>query len=264
MLARILRRVLPRGLSGPKFRAEMWPSAPRISILGRDLRAMRGLASKAAYGLVAAVLGIAAAPSPAAAHPHMFFDAQAVFVVDDAQRLTTLHVAFVIDDLNSLLIVSHLSLDPDGDGATTPDENAYLAELFAINSKEYGFYTDLRFNGDRVDWEVPSETIAWLDQGRIAARFTFTLPEPAALTEGLAALKLYDPTYYTEVRMIAPPDLIADSGAEACSVSFTAFDTMSPFGETQMLLSLLAEDVYLEDANVGEQLSDLADVTCLN
>ena len=154
-----------------------------------------------ALGLTA----LAVSATPASAHPHMFFDAQAVLTVDDQGRLTGLRVGFVVDELNTLYTIGEMQVDIDGDGVLTPEDQEILSGGMKNGLREWAFFTDLRIGGERVELGDPSAIETQLAGPNLAARLDFTLPEPLPLKGVETKLKLYDPTYYTEVRTVAAP-----------------------------------------------------------
>lgn len=98
---------------------------------------MRSCASKASRspcpaapkrGLAAVAGGVALAssllPGPAHAHPHVFIDAGLTLIVDDAGTVTGVEVTWRYDELYSLILLQDYGLDPDFDGALTPEEIA--------------------------------------------------------------------------------------------------------------------------------------------
>ena len=90
-----------------------------------------------------AALAPAGAPPLATAHPHMFFDATAQFVIGEEGAVEAIRIAFVVDELNTLYTVSELGLDADGDGALEPEEESQLAKAMALGLSDYGFFTEL-------------------------------------------------------------------------------------------------------------------------
>ncbi|MEO1329249.1 MAG: DUF1007 family protein, partial [Pseudomonadota bacterium] len=84
----------------------------------------------------------------AAAHPHMFFDAQAGFVFDEQGRLAALRVAFVVDELNTLYTLQALEIDP-ADGMSEA-ETAKLVGGMLRGLGEFGYFTDLQDGGEPV------------------------------------------------------------------------------------------------------------------
>ncbi|MGR3461685.1 MAG: DUF1007 family protein [Roseovarius sp.] len=75
-------------------------------------------------------LATAAAPvvvaTTAGGHPHVFADVALRFESDARGRLTGVEVTWRYDDFFSLLILSDMGLDPDGDGQLSDAELARL------------------------------------------------------------------------------------------------------------------------------------------
>lgn len=217
----------------------------------------------ATIALAGATAGSLFAAQPAVAHPHMFFDAQAQFVVDAQARLTGIDVGFVVDDFNSLYTLAELSLDQDGDGALTEDEAAELADALRLGLGDYGYFTDLRLDGAPIDIGAPTEIVATLAHGRIAARLDYDLDAPLPIAGAEAVLALYDPTYFTAVTMAAAPALLAPNDADArCTTTLDPFEPTTALAATQQLLAALGREETPEEANVGERFADRARLQC--
>ena len=199
------------------------------------------------------------APQPAAAHPHMYFDAQAVFHVDDQRRLTQLDVAFVVDEFNTLYIVADLGLDADGDGALSGDEPATLSDAMRIGLGDYGYFTELRVDETAFDIAAPRDVVATLQEGRIAARLTYAFNPPIDVEAAAATLALFDPTYFTAVTMAAAPVVL---GNDACAATFTPFEATAQLAQTQELLARLGREETPEDASIGALFADRAVLRC--
>ena len=221
------------------------------------------LPSRWRAALAAPALTLAAAllsAAPASAHPHMFFDAQAVLTVDDQGRLTGLRVGFLVDELNTEYTIEEMQVDADGDGALTPEDQKILADGLKNGLREWAFFTDLRIGGERVDLGDPSAIETQLAGPQLAARLDFTLAEPLPLKGVETNLKLYDPTYYTEVRTAAAP-VVDGPGAAACAVEFTPFTATENMKIAQAMLSKLSRE-DTSGPKVGGMFADKAEIAC--
>lgn len=201
------------------------------------------------------------ATPPVLAHPHMFFDAQATFQLNDAGALQAVRVAFIVDEFNSLYTLTELGLDPDGDGALTPEEEIELAKAMRRGLSDYGFFTELSENGAPIALAPPSKGAAIMDGGQIVAQFDLPLAEPLDPSGRLLRLRLFDPTYFTEVAVVAPP--VVQGGAEgACAVRFEKFQIDQAASEAKSMLSQLSREETPEDQSVGAMFADTAILVC--
>jgi ABC-type uncharacterized transport system substrate-binding protein len=74
----------------------------------------------------------------AAAHPHVFVDAQAEMIFDGQQRLAEVHHVWQFDAAFSEFAVQ--GLDADGDGAFSEAELKPLAEINVTSLKDFEFF----------------------------------------------------------------------------------------------------------------------------
>lgn len=217
-------------------------------------------------GVWAAVLATVVAPatvSPQAAeaHPHMFFDAQAQFVVDDDGRLTKVRVAFVVDEFNSLYTLAELGLDLDGDGALTASERASLGQAMMTGLSGYGYFVDLSLDDRKAMFGAPRDVAATLQDGRVAARFDLPLSAPRPLAGAAVSLALYDPTYFTAVDTAAPAAIVGGE-PEGCAIDHQTFESTSQLAHVQTLLAKLSREETPEEQNVGVLFADKTRLTC--
>lgn len=218
---------------------------------------------RSVFGKAALTAGLTIAASlvsaPTYAHPHMFFDAQAQFVLDAEGRLTGLDIGFVVDDFNTLYTLAELSLDGDGDGVLTEGEQATLANALNLGLGDYGYFTDLRIGDDQLDLGTPN-ILASLQQGRIAARLSYALDAPLPIDDDEAVLALYDPTYFTAVTMAAAP--VLRGGPTSCEAVLDAFEPSVDLAATQAALAALSREETPSEPNIGARFADRARLQC--
>ena len=90
-------------------------------------------------GLAAAALCVIGLAAPVQAHPHIFIDAKATIVFNDAGELTEIRNSWTFDEAFSVWQVQ--GLDTNGDGITSSEEMQELADENLKGLAEYGFYT---------------------------------------------------------------------------------------------------------------------------
>ena len=136
------------------------------------------------------------------AHPHVFVDVALRFQGDGQGRLTGVEVTWSYDDFFSLLILSDMGLDPDGDGRLTEDE---LAKLKGFDLEEWpeGFEGDLYIHagGEKIALDHPEPTGVALEDGRIVATHRRGFGPVSA--DGLR-VEPYDPTYFVDYTLTGP------------------------------------------------------------
>ncbi len=191
----------------------------------------------------------------AGAHPHVFVDVGLQFEHDGTGQLTAVEVTWRYDDFFSLLILSDMGLDEDGDGVLTEAERAEL-KGFDLEEWPEGFEGDLYIHsdGEKITLDHPVPTGVALEDGRIVAthRRGFA-PVPA---DGLE-VEPYDPTYYVEYTVAGPVDL-----PDGCDHSVTEPDLDdSQRAFRDMIADLPAEEQF-DGIEVGNLFSDVMVISC--
>lgn len=193
--------------------------------------------------------------SMAGAHPHVFVDVALQFTADASGRLTGVEVTWSYDDFFSLLILTDMGLDPDGDGVLTKAELAKLKGFDLVEWPE-GFEGDLYlYQGDaKIALDHPVPTGIALENGRIVATHTRSFGPVAA---DALRVEAYDPTYYVAHSLAGPITL-----PKGCVYTITEPDLdESQQKFRQMLGEMTAEEQY-SGVEVGNLFSESLSVTC--
>lgn len=158
---------------------------------------------------------LALSPMAAAAHPHVYIDAELELVYDDAGRLSAVEVEWDYDELYSLLIVEDLGLDPDGDGALTASEQDRLQGFDADWEPGFDGRLYLTAEGGPVALLGPLDFTAEYRDGRIISRHLRPLAQPLPADAPLI-LQTYDPEFYVDFTLHGAPRFLGreDCGAE--------------------------------------------------
>ncbi|MEI4233065.1 DUF1007 family protein [Roseovarius sp. D22-M7] len=191
----------------------------------------------------------------AGAHPHVFVDVGLRFEADGRGNLTGVEVTWRYDDFFSLLILSDMGLDTDGDGVLTEAERARL-KGFDLEEWPEGFEGDLYIHrgGEKITLDHPVPTGVKLEDGRIVATHRRGFgPVPA---DGLR-VEPYDPTYYVEYTLAGPVELPG-----ACDHAIREPDLdASQRAFREMIAELSAEEAY-DGVEVGNLFSDVMVISC--
>ncbi|MBE0454597.1 MAG: DUF1007 family protein [Roseovarius sp.] len=199
---------------------------------------------------------IAALPvSQAGAHPHVFVDVALGFADDGAGNLTGVEVTWTYDDFFSLLILTDMGLDPDGDGVLTEEE---LVRLKGFDLAEWpeGFEGDLYIHAgeEKIALDHPVPTDVRLEEGRIVA--THTRSFGPVLAEGLQ-VDPYDPTYYVAYTLAGPVTL-----PSGCAYTIQEPDLdESQRAFRDMLAQMTAEEQFA-GVEVGNLFSETMVISC--
>jgi len=191
----------------------------------------------------------------AGAHPHVFVDVGLRFTGDGAGNLTGVEVTWRYDDFFSLLILSDMGLDTDGDGVLTDAERAEL-KGFDLEEWPEGFEGDLYIHqGDeKIVLDHPVPTGVALEEGRIVAthRRSFTPVRADHLR-----VEPYDPTYYVDYTLTGPVGLPA-----RCDHAIQEPDLDESQRAFRDMLSELSAEQQFDGIEVGNLFSDVMVVTC--
>lgn len=159
------------------------------------------LLTVAVSGMLTGMLtGSLTGPPAASAHPHVWIDAVAELLFDDAQRLRGVRVYWAFDEMYSAFATE--GLDVDGDGTVSPEE---LAPLAATNVRElgaWGYFTVVEVDGRPVNFGEVREFGMRSVSGRLAMWMHLPLAAPVDPRTADVAIALYDPTFYIAIDLV--------------------------------------------------------------
>ena len=87
-------------------------------------------------------------------------------------------------------------LDANKDGTLRPDELAGLAAENTANLAEFGYFTKLKVGGKDQAFADPKEPAMRVEDRALVLSFLLPLKTPVQQGRGVAALEVYDPTYF--------------------------------------------------------------------
>lgn len=149
--------------------------------------------------LWAAILGaaVALAPSGAKAHPHVWVDSATTFVFDQDRRLVELRHRWRFDEIFGSFVMSEF--DENQNGRFDGDEVAKVRADGFQALEEFGYFTIVRIDGERVPIEDVVSFEARIEERVLVYEFGLGLPEPVDPAERDVVVGVYDPAYYVEV-----------------------------------------------------------------
>ncbi|MHC0054353.1 DUF1007 family protein [Actibacterium sp. D379-3] len=212
--------------------------------------------------LLFAVLCCLALPGGAGAHPHVFIDAGLTLIFDRDGRLAAVRVAWVYDELFSLLILQDMELDGDYDGVLTDEELARLRG-FDMDWTE-GYAGDLFVLADGREQRLsgPLDPDVAFRDGRIITTHLRALEPRLEVGTGPVIFQVYDPGFYTAYEISLPPRV---EGRAGCAAQVFAPDLDAAY---QALEDALAELGPTDDAEemgypaVGANFAEEVRLTC--
>lgn len=166
--------------------------------------------------LLAAACGLA---TGAQAHPHVWVTANAQIVYADG-KVTGVRHAWAFDPEYSAFVTQ--GLDANKDGKLTPDEFASLAATNTENLAEFGYFTKLKVAGKEQAFADPKEPAMRMEGNTLTLSFLLPLKTPAAPGRGVAAMEVYDPTYFVSFAFAPGADAVTLGGApQGCTATVT-------------------------------------------
>ena len=170
--------------------------------------------------------GLVCAASAASAHPHVWVTAKAQLVYENG-RLVGVRDSWSFDPEYTAFITQ--GLDANKDGTLSPDELAGLAAENTANLAEFGYFTKLKVGGKEQAFTDPKEPAARVEDRALVLTFLLPLKTPVQQGRGVAALEVYDPSYYVAFSFAEGADAATLAGApQGCAATVTRPKTEQP------------------------------------
>jgi ABC-type uncharacterized transport system substrate-binding protein len=215
---------------------------------------MRWITGLVCGGMLAGLAG------PATAHPHVFVDAGVELRFDATGALEAVRVVWVYDDLTSLMILTDRGLDPDGDGALTPEETQRLSGFDMNWDPGFAGDTYLLLGDAPLGLGRPEDWTAQVSAGRIISTHLRRLDAPLRPGAVPVVVQVYDPGYYTAYTIAADPVL---RGRSDCLAEVFGPD---PAAAAEALEAALKElsgtDIETDFPAVGAHYAEEVRLTC--
>ncbi len=167
--------------------------------------------------LLLAGLGGLWAAAPAEAHPHVWVTTKAEIAYGEGGRVTGIRNVWTFDAAYSAFVTQ--GLDTNHDGKLTPDELAGLATENTANLAEFSYFTKLKVAGKEQLFADPTEPRMAMEGDKLTLSFLLPLKAPAAQGRGVAALEIYDPSYFVAFSLSEEADVARLAGAPAGCVA---------------------------------------------
>jgi ABC-type uncharacterized transport system substrate-binding protein len=206
----------------------------------------------------AVALLLAVVPRAGTAHPHVFIDAGIDFLFDAEGRLSHVRIAWRYDFLSSLLLLEDLGITEGEDGSISDADKAALAQDQTQWVEGFEGDASLHHGTERMALSRPIEPQAGYDDGYVEIRFLRRLAEPIVPGPDTIA-RLYDPTYFVDYALAAPPGL--EHAPPSCTVRVEPVEPTGPLAALQQSLFELGPDEE-PDEPVGHLFADRIILTC--
>lgn len=208
------------------------------------------------------VLAALGAAGPVCAHPHVWVTSKAALDYESG-RVTGIHHAWTFDASYSAFVTQ--GLDKNGDGKLSSEELQGLAAENTTNLAEYVYFTKLKVAGREQEFGEPREPRMQMDGDKLTLSFVLPLKSPAAQGRGVAAMEVYDPTYFVAFSLAEGADAARLKGAPSgCATSITRAKNADP-QETADAGKPLSEaffEALTASSNFGEQYANRVIVAC--
>ncbi|WP_342163651.1 DUF1007 family protein [Methylobacterium sp. SD21] len=209
------------------------------------------------------LLAVAAccAVTAAQAHPHVWVSARAQVAYADG-KVTGVRHTWSFDPEYSAYVTQ--GLDANKDGKLSPDELASLATTNTENLAEFGYFTKLKVAGKEQAFAEPREAAMRMEGNALTLSFLLPLKSPAAPGRGVAALEVYDPTYFVSFGFAEGQDAVTLTGApQGCTASVTRpKNDQTKVADAKTGMSEAFFEALTAASNYGEQFANRVIVAC--
>lgn len=203
------------------------------------------------------------------AHPHVWVDAAAEVLFDEAGSIVAIRHAWRFDEAFSAYLM--LGLDLNGDGVYSREETAELAETNVTSLADFHFFTSMAgaATTDRLG-DLYSETFSapidyYLEHDGVHTTLHFTLPldQPVeARAHDLVILDIFDPEYFVAFSLVESDPIQMANAPVGCGLTV---DEPPPLDDSYAsILSMIpAEEAVPEELlSVTTQLANRARIVC--
>lgn len=196
-------------------------------------------------------------PGMLSAHPHNWISVKSEFTVNEEGELVSIQQDWTFDTFYSVIKLEEIAID-------YPSQQLGLeetAEVMAKNLLAFGYFSELLVDGQPIDLPYPDNSMLSLvneeAQQRLMLTMNFTLTIPKKLTDLAVLWRVYDPTYYIEMKHHQASRIVIDNMSSAqCSTTLDAPEVTDELIEyaasldrtqknTQGLGSLFAETILI-------------------
>lgn len=211
--------------------------------------------------LALAGLALAAFAAPALAHPHVWVTSKAEIDYDSG-RVTGIRHTWTFDAGYSAFVTQ--GLDTNKDGKLSPEELQGLATENTTNLAEFAYFTKLKVAGKEQLFGDPRDARMQMEGDKLTLSFLLPLKTPAAQGKGVAALEVYDPTYFVSFSLDEGTDAAKLTAAPAgCAVSLTRpKPTEAKTAEAGKPMSEAFFEALTAASNYGVQFANRILVAC--
>ncbi|MBN1573723.1 MAG: DUF1007 family protein [Deltaproteobacteria bacterium] len=163
-------------------------------------------------------------------HPHVFIDAELVFVFDD-RGLSGVRERWVFDEMFSQDLL--VDFDSDEDGRLNVEDISRLRDIFYENTKEYNYFNIITIDGRKHSIDRLKDFTVSIESDCIVYEFFVPCSVPAGLAEDRKVkVLLFDETIYTHLSIADyRVDMKNKPGAFSVKIKYEMLDeVVTPLG----------------------------------
>jgi polyphosphate kinase len=196
-------------------------------------------------------------PGEPAAHPHVFVDTGARFVVTEGERFTAIEIEHRYDALFSLFVLNDL-----GVGLSTSLPEAITRRLVEDNRtmlSAEGSFAALDMDGEDIALGLPEDIAVDLVDDRLRVTFRLPLKSARAMSGHSATLAVFDPSYLIAFDLTGGVSL---TGTTVCTVEKVEWAPEAGFSALWSTLFDLESNPVPLDFNAARMSAAKARLTC--
>ena len=193
--------------------------------------------TRRAWAVCAAGLAaMAATVSPAAAHPHVWIEMRSDVVFNDQGLITALNLMWTFDDGYAQMALD--GLDTNRDGVYSPSELDPLTKENIASLKDYGFFTVMRYNGEKQALGEVTEFGQIYSNDKLQLHLQVPLATPVDPTKGEFVAKVYDPEFFIAMDYAKDdPVTVIGTIPKSCQLVVKPVATDAEIEETRAMLA---------------------------
>ena len=214
-------------------------------------------------GLLASAMFLASGwIAPALAHPHVWVTMRSDVVFTGDGLIKGINLEWSFDDGYTQMALD--GLDTNGDGVYSQDELDPLTRENIASLKDYGYFTVMRFNGEKQEiGEVADYGQIW-SNGKLELHFQVPLKKPIDPRKGEFMVKVYDPEFFIAMDY-EPDDPVTVIGGmpAACKLVVKPVPTDAELDQTRTMLASKGKDWKPEVAeDFGAMFAQPVSIAC--
>lgn len=143
---------------------------------------------------------IDAGTKPAAAHPHVFVEANVDIVRDAEGNATEIRHVWRFDEFFTTSLI--LDFDKDGNGHLDREDLDEISKITRSSLAEFNYYTEIRKNTEIIEFFEPDPYLLEVRDNQLIMILALKLREPTPIGASGFKLAVSDPTYYVAVEFV--------------------------------------------------------------